>query len=313
MKHIKIVLVSMALIAISTLVRAQQMAQYSQYFFNPVSLNPGYAGSGEGWTLTGINRSQWLGMPGAPVTRNFGVEGEVKDYRLGLSSQVYTDKMGPLSNTGLNATVAYWVPLNNFKLSFGLQGNLSQLVLRTNDLILSNSSDIVFMGDRQNSYVSDANFGVHLHSKNFYVGGSALNIVQSRFKFQNAGAQYVRHYYFFSGTVLKISDDVHYRPSTQIRFVNNTPMNIDLTNCFIFYRKFWLGVGFRSNKARRSGFKGDQLIWLANFWVNNQLKVGYSYDSELNELARYNSGSHEFAISYLLSKPKTRRFTPKYF
>jgi type IX secretion system PorP/SprF family membrane protein len=313
MKIFRSLIIVIALFTLVKNVEAQQLAQFSQYFFNPVIFNPAYAGSGDGWALTGVNRNQWLGMPGAPVSRNIGIVGGFDDYRLGLGGQIFSDKMGPLSNTGLNTTVSYWVPLNKFKLSFGLQGNVSQLVLRTDELILANNSDVVFMGDRQNSFISDANFGVYLHSKNFYVGGSALNIIQSRFRFDNAGAQYVRHYYLFSGTVIKMSDDVHYRPSTQIRFVNNAPLSIDITNCFVFYRTYWLGFGFRTNKTRRGGFKGDQLIWLANFWINSQMKVGYSYDTELNDLARFNTGTHELAISYLLLKPKVRRFTPKFF
>jgi type IX secretion system PorP/SprF family membrane protein len=313
MKHLKIVFISLAIFSMVPQLKGQQLSQYSQYFFNPVALNPGYAGSNDNWTLTGVNRNQWMGMPGAPVTRNFGVEGGIKDYRLGLAAQIGTDKAGPLSKTGFTGTVAYWLPLGKNKLSFGLQGNVSQLYLQTDQLILANSSDLVFIGDRQNSLVSDANFGIHFHGNSFYVGASAFNLMESRFNMLNSGSQFQRHYNFFAGSLFKVSDDVYYRPSTQIRMVTNTPLNIDFTNSFVFNQKLLLGMGFRANKSKADGFKNDQLIWIINLWLNDQIKLGYSYDSDLNELARNNSGSHEVAISYFLPNKKSKNFQPKYF
>ena len=50
---------------------AQQEAQYSQYMFNMLSVNPAYAGSRDVLSLTGLFRQQWVNIPGAPQTISF--------------------------------------------------------------------------------------------------------------------------------------------------------------------------------------------------------------------------------------------------
>ena len=40
---------------------AQQDAQSSMYFFNPLQFNPAYAGSRGSLNITGLTRAQWAG------------------------------------------------------------------------------------------------------------------------------------------------------------------------------------------------------------------------------------------------------------
>ena len=49
----------------------QQDAQYTQYMYNTISVNPGYAGSRDVLSLTGLYRTQWVGLEGAPKTMTF--------------------------------------------------------------------------------------------------------------------------------------------------------------------------------------------------------------------------------------------------
>ncbi|KLT63583.1 type IX secretion system membrane protein PorP/SprF, partial [Pedobacter sp. BMA] len=45
---------------------AQQDAQYSQYMFNGIYINPAYAGYKEVLNVHSFYRSQWTGITGAP-------------------------------------------------------------------------------------------------------------------------------------------------------------------------------------------------------------------------------------------------------
>jgi len=45
---------------------AQQDAQYTQYMYNTISVNPAYAGSRGVMSIMGLHRSQWVGLEGAP-------------------------------------------------------------------------------------------------------------------------------------------------------------------------------------------------------------------------------------------------------
>ncbi|WP_299190524.1 type IX secretion system membrane protein PorP/SprF, partial [uncultured Aquimarina sp.] len=40
---------------------AQQDAQYTQYMYNTISVNPAYAGSRGVMSIMGLHRSQWVG------------------------------------------------------------------------------------------------------------------------------------------------------------------------------------------------------------------------------------------------------------
>ena len=50
---------------------AQQDPQYTQYMYNTMSVNPAYAGQREVLSITGLYRTQWVGIDGAPDTQNF--------------------------------------------------------------------------------------------------------------------------------------------------------------------------------------------------------------------------------------------------
>jgi type IX secretion system PorP/SprF family membrane protein len=54
-------------------VNAQQDAQSSLYFFNPLNFNPAYAGSRGSLNVTAVNRAQWVGWEGAPRTQFLSV------------------------------------------------------------------------------------------------------------------------------------------------------------------------------------------------------------------------------------------------
>lgn len=47
---------------------SQQDAQYTQYMYNTMTVNPAYAGSRGQLSLAALYRSQWVGLEGAPKT-----------------------------------------------------------------------------------------------------------------------------------------------------------------------------------------------------------------------------------------------------
>ncbi|PTS87704.1 hypothetical protein DBR27_24160, partial [Flavobacterium sp. HMWF030] len=53
---------------------AQQDPQYTQYMYNTLSVNSAYAGSLGHLAITGIYRSQWVGLEGAPNTQSFTLD-----------------------------------------------------------------------------------------------------------------------------------------------------------------------------------------------------------------------------------------------
>ncbi|MGA9589787.1 MAG: type IX secretion system membrane protein PorP/SprF, partial [Salegentibacter sp.] len=57
----------------------QQLPQFTQYMYNTISINPAYAGSRDGFSLTLLNRNQWVGLEGAPVTQTLSVNSPLRN------------------------------------------------------------------------------------------------------------------------------------------------------------------------------------------------------------------------------------------
>src|SRR6187402_3336924 len=94
----KILLISGLMTMLGFNVKAQQDAQYSQYMFNGIYINPAYAGYKEQLNLHSFYRSQWTGVPGAPKTFSLAVDAIANDGNVGLAFQVASDKLGAQNN-----------------------------------------------------------------------------------------------------------------------------------------------------------------------------------------------------------------------
>ena len=98
----KIVLISM-LCMMGLQGFSQQDPQYSLYMFNPLGVNPGYAGSREVLSAVLIHRSQWIGMDGAPETQVLSINTPLKNKKMGLGLQIVNDNIGAHTNQTLKA------------------------------------------------------------------------------------------------------------------------------------------------------------------------------------------------------------------
>ena len=65
-----------------------------------------------------------------------------------------------------------------------------------------------------------------------------------------------------------------------------------------------LGVSYRTEGV---------FVFLIEFLVKDRLRLGYSYDTFLDELSYHNKGSHELLIGFDLPVFKRRMLTPRYF
>ena len=104
-----------------TFCKGQQDPQYSQYMFNQMAINPGYAGSKEALSTTLLFRSQWTGIDGAPTTQTFSIHSPLRKKKVGLGLTIVTDQIGPKKSSGVLGAYSYRIPLGKGKLSFGLR------------------------------------------------------------------------------------------------------------------------------------------------------------------------------------------------
>ncbi len=101
--------IKLVVLVLSSTVFAQQDAQYTQYMYNTVVINPAYAGTRNVLSINGIHRSQWVGLEGAPKTKTLSVHGPMGE-RLGMGITIVRDELGPSSETYANMDISYTLP-----------------------------------------------------------------------------------------------------------------------------------------------------------------------------------------------------------
>ena len=104
---------------------AQQDAQFTQYMYNTININPAYAGSRGALSIFALHRTQWVGLEGAPVTNAVSINTPLNTSNLGLGVSIVNDKIGPTHENTISADLSYTVPTSEtFKLSFGIKVKL---------------------------------------------------------------------------------------------------------------------------------------------------------------------------------------------
>ncbi|PHS01325.1 MAG: hypothetical protein COA80_02360 [Leeuwenhoekiella sp.] len=293
--------------------QAQQDPQYTQYMYNPLVINPAYAGNRGVTSILMLHRSQWVGLDGAPRTQNLTVHSPIGLGKVGLGFSLVNDALGPARETYFNADFSYTIETGmEGKLSFGLKGSLNLLDVdfaRTNPF---NAGD-PFLINIDNKLSPNVGVGIFYHNEKFYGGLSAPQLLQTN-HFDRSGTQTAEtfvaeeriHYYGLAGYVFDLSSDVKFKPSTLVKMVAGAPLAVDVNANFLFYDKLTLGASYRWSAA---------LSGLVGFQISDGLLVGFAYDRESTELgnATYNDGTYEVFLRFELFKEYDRMLTPRFF
>ena len=284
---------------------AQQDAQFTQYMYNTINVNPAYAGSRGALSIFALHRTQWLGLDGAPVTNTISVNTPLNNSNLGLGVSVINDRIGPTNENTISADLSYTLPTSeSYKLSFGLKATANLFDLNAIDL------DPVDLGDEslQNftKFSPNIGAGLYLHSDKAYVGFSIPNFIETNRYNDNDRAIFKEkmNYYLIGGYVFDLSSEVKFKPAFISKVVEGAPFQMDLSGNFMFNNKFVVGVAYRWSAA---------LSAMVGFQVSEGLYIGYGFDNETTNLKNYNTGSHEVFLRYEIFKNVDKITTPRFF
>jgi len=287
-------------------VYAQQEAQYSQYMYNTISVNPAYAGSRNVLSVLALHRSQWVGFDGAPTTSTFSINTPIPETNLGFGISAVSDRIGPTEQSTFSGDVSYTIRLSEkTNLSFGVKGTASFFSFDQYKVTPYQAND-----PKWNSLSSkmSPNFGLgtYLHSDLYYLGVSIPNIMESNYYNDNditINSQRM-NYYLIGGYIFNVSNWIKFKPAVVSKIVSGAPIQLDLSGNFMFMDKLVLGTAYRWDAA---------VSGLAGFQVNDALFIGYSYDFDTTSLSRYNYGSHEVFIRYEFIFKKDKLVSPRFF
>jgi type IX secretion system PorP/SprF family membrane protein len=285
---------------------AQQDAQYTQYMYNTININPAYAGSRGVMSVFGLHRTQWVGLDGAPTTNTFSLNTPINNSNLGVGFSLVNDRIGPTSDNTISADISYTVTMNEvYKLSFGVKASGNIFNLDTDKLDPSNPID-PNLQNFNNEFSPNFGAGVYLHSDKLYLGLSVPNFLQDSKYNDNEVAVFQErmNFYFIGGYVFDVSPSIKFKPAFLTKMVTGSPLQVDASANFLFFDKFMLGGAYRWDAAVSA---------LAGFQVTDGLFIGYSYDMETTQLRRYNSGSHEVFLRFELFNKVSKMVSPRFF
>ncbi|MBP4141915.1 type IX secretion system membrane protein PorP/SprF [Flavobacterium sp. P4023] len=287
---------------------AQQDAQYTQYMYNTINVNPAYAGSRGAMSIFAMHRTQWVGLDGAPVTNVASINTPLNGNNLGIGFSVVNDKIGPTKENTISADISYTIPTSeSYKLSFGIKASANIFNLDTSKL--NPVSDYPLDPSIQNinnEFSPNIGAGIYLHSDKAYIGFSIPNFIESNRYDDNTVAIFKEkiNYYLMAGYVADLTSDIKFKPAILSKLVIGSPLQVDISANFMFVEKFTVGVAYRWSAA---------LSAIVGFQVSDGMYIGYGYDHETTKLNNYNSGSHEIFLRYEIFKNNDKITTPRFF
>ncbi|WP_196893194.1 PorP/SprF family type IX secretion system membrane protein [Aureivirga marina] len=284
---------------------AQQEPQYTQYMYNTMAINPAYAGQRDVLSITGLYRSQWVGISGAPETQSFGIHSPLRNENIGLGLTVVNDKLGPANELYVNANFSYSIKLNerNLKLSFGVKGGFNHLKTDWSKGKFKNP-DLLY-NENISQFSPTIGAGLYLHNKKWYVGLSVPSFLTTKHFRENEYAigKERLHYYLIGGYVFDLSENLKFKPTVFGKAVAGSPLTVDVSANFLIYEKFTAGIAYRWD---------DSVSGLLGFQVSKDIFIGYAYDYSTTDLQDYNDGSHE-VILRLEFRKHTPYLSPRFF
>ncbi|MFD0798080.1 type IX secretion system membrane protein PorP/SprF [Maribacter chungangensis] len=287
---------------------SQQDAQYTQYMYNTVSINPAYAGTRGQISIAALHRSQWVGLEGAPVTQTVNIHTPIGYKGLGMGVSIVNDQIGPTSETNFDADFSYTIKMaSEARLSFGLKGSVNLLDIRFSELNQF-TSDQILQQDIDNRLSPNVGAGIYYHTNKFYAGLSVPRFLEtSHFEESSLStAKEQMNFYLITGYVWDVNPFLKFKPTILTKMTQGAPLQVDVSANFMFNEKFILGAGYRWDAA---------LSGMVGFNISEGFLLGIAYDRETTALggATFNDGSFEVILRYDFISIKDNLKSPRFF
>lgn len=272
-------IISFAFLFVVTILMGQQTPTYTEYNYNPFSINPAYAGvlKNSEATLSNIG----FGSPnidGAPRSLSLTYNSALRNKKVGLGLGLINDEIGVTSATQIYGAYAYKIILNDNAhpywkvydrsfISFGLQAGA---LIYNQDLLSIGLPNDPNFSENINTTLPTVGAGILFGLSNFFAGISVPNILgenlsnQDNLKLSRPIYAYTGYYFVLN----KYKPAFIMKPSVLVKREQGAPLQID-TNLGLSYKNLVeIGAGFRTSNTLNA-FLG--------FYVFNNFRAVYSY------------------------------------
>ncbi|WP_430424048.1 PorP/SprF family type IX secretion system membrane protein [Maribacter litoralis] len=286
-------------------VMGQQDPNRAFYRYTMNLVNPAYAGAGiglEGSSVpqsseVGLNiRSQWVSVEGAPESQSVFF-GTPMGNNLGLGVSIVNDQTFIENSTSLNIDVSYRLQISAFfELYLGVKAGANSYDANLSGLMTFGIGSDPSLSNIDGSFKPNVGAGALLKGERFFASLSVPAILSNdRLERENGIATYAAgkaHVYLAGGYDFELSKSILFKPSTMFRYVEASPLSIDITAAFSFNNRVEVGPTYRYDEGI-----GGLFIFNASNWIN----MGYAYETPYdNEISSQSNGTHEVFIKLIM-------------
>ncbi len=285
---------------------SQQDAQFTHFFFNNQTFNPGATGINDKICFGLTARDQWAGFAGNPKTGAFNFATPLgRQNGVGLTA-IY-DQLGASTDVNVKASYSFHVALGNGrKLGIGIDAGIINKGIDFTKMSPVSAGDPYLVSPASSAMTPDIGVGLFYKSQNLYFGASSQKLIMSKVTLGTASTQIRRHYYITGGYNYAMGTGGVWvlKPSFLIKS-DGTATQFDINTLVEWSNTFYFGATYRYQDAAAAlvGFRKGSMV------------IGYSYDFTTNGLREpskgASQGSHEIYFGYCI-KPPVPPKPPKY-
>ena len=301
------------LLLIASISKAQD-PQFSQFYANPLYLNPALAGATECARVNLNYRNQWPSLTKAFITYSVSYDQSVNSINSGFGVLLINDRQGDgaLNTTTIGLFYSYNLRITDgFFIRFGVEGEYYQERLDWDKLVFADQinpvtgsiSPITNETPPEKSSISVIDFSAGMvmrYYDQFFVGFAADHLTQPNISFyDNVDNKLFLRYTVHGGVTINLSrgmlgsaEEKDYILQPHILYMSQE--NFQQLNAGLYFSRkpIVLGAWFRHNFQNP-----DAVILLAGFSFKN-INFGYSYDMGISRIGGEALGAHEISFSW---------------
>jgi len=286
-----------------------QDVHFSQFYANPMYLNPAFAGSNKCPRLSMVYRNQY---PVQGVYENYSASYDqyVPAMGGGLGILALRDDAGDgaFTTTRISAVYAYHLEVSrNFNINMGAKATLDQREIGFNDFVFPDELHPFFGGVRETAEIPpgetnvtnfDVGVGFLGYSERFYIGVALDHLIEPDVGFyvNDALPFKLTSHVGFNIPISKkrLHNDLQNYLIPNILYQVQGPFQQTTTSLAISRAFLSGGVGYRFNNVNP-----DAVVIQVGFDPEDQpFRIGYSYDFTISSQSNDLGGAHEVALFY---------------
>lgn len=309
----KILTIAFLLTAILQEVKAQD-PQFTQFYANPLYLNPAFAGVVRCPRFILNYRNQWPAIPGNYITYSASYDQHIDGINGGIGILVMNDVagQGTLNSLNFSGIYSYHLEVNrNFSIKAGFQATYAQRTLDWSKLTFGDQIDSRYgfiygtnevFGPNSVNYV-DFSAGLIGYTEKFFFGFAAHHLTQPDQSFLVPSSRLPLKITAHAGASVPLTRKTRFNDPAKIspNILFQQQQDFRQVNVGMYFQKspFVAGLWYRNKDA-----------FIALVGIQQGLfKFGYSYDVTVSRLTNTTGGAHEISVSMQIDcKPKKKRF-----